>query len=396
VGHTNWNSTFKQLECSNCARSFETPGVHTYCPECRLPLLAVYDMDKARSQVDRDEIYGRGRGMWRWHDLLPLSDPSNLVTLGEGDTPILRLDRLGAQLGLKQLYLKDESINPTGSFKARGMASAISKAKELGLQNIVLPTAGNAGGALAAYASRAGMRSFIIAPEDTPSANIQEARIAGAEVKLVPGLISDAARLAGEMAAEGLYFDLSTFKEPYRLEGKKVMGYEIAEAFDWQLPDVIVYPTGGGTGLVGIWKAVQELLVLGWVMGSTLPRMIVVQAAGCAPVVKAFEDGTDDCAFWNDAHTIASGLRVPRSFASRLIMKVLKESSGTALSVSDSDMMAAQQRLAVTEGVFAAPEGAATLAGLEQLQQRGLVHPDERIVLLNTASGLKYLNLFMS
>jgi threonine synthase len=396
VGHTNWNSTFKQLECSNCSRSFETPGVHTYCPECRLPLLAVYDMDKARSQIDRDEIYGRGRGIWRWRDLLPLSDPSNLVTLGEGDTPILRLDRLGAQLGLKQLYLKDESINPTGSFKARGMASAVSKAKELGLQNIVLPTAGNAGGALAVYASRAGMRSFIIAPDDTPSANIQEARIAGAEVKLVPGLISDAARLAGEIAAEGQYFDLSTFKEPYRLEGKKVMGYEIAEAFDWQLPDVIVYPTGGGTGLVGIWKAVQELLVLGWVMGSTLPRMIVVQAAGCAPVVKAFEQGTDDCAFWNDAHTIASGLRVPRSFASRLIMKVLKESNGTALSVSDSEMMAAQQRLAATEGIFAAPEGAATLAGLVQLQQRGLVHPDERIVLLNTASGLKYLNLFMS
>jgi threonine synthase len=390
----NWNSTFKNLECSHCARSFDAARVHTYCPDCQSPLLAVYDIEKARTEVDRDKIHGRGRGMWRWQDLLPLKDPDNLITLGEGDTPLLRFDRLGAQLGLKHLYLKDESINPTGSFKARGMAVAVSKAKELGIQNIVLPTAGNAGGALAAYASRAGIRVRIIAPEDTPRANIQEAHMAGAEVTLVHGLISDAGRLAGEIAAEGQYFDLSTFKEPYRLEGKKVMGYEIAEAFDWQLPDMIVYPTGGGTGLVGIWKAVQELLALGWLEGSTLPRMMVVQAEGCAPVVQAFEEGADDCTFWNDAHTVASGLRVPRSFASRLIMKVLKESGGTALSVSDAEMMAAQKRMAVMEGVIPAPEGAATLAGLEQLQQRGLVHTGERIVLLNTASGLKYLDLF--
>jgi threonine synthase len=296
---------------------------------------------------------------------------------------------------LANLFVKDEALNPTGTFKARGLAVAVARGVELGVQAFVIPTAGNAGAALAAYAGRAGVQAYVFMPQDAPLVNQTEVRTAGAGLRLVDGLIHDAARLAAaEAEAARLagqdWFDVSTFKEPYRVEGKKTMGLELAESFDWDLPDVIVYPTGGGTGLVGMWKAFEELHALGWI-GEKRPRMVSVQAAGCAPIVRAFESGARRAAPWEQAHTLASGLRVPTVFADRLILQVLHQSGGAAVAVSDEEMIAAQRRLAHSEGIFAAPEGAATLAGLEHLQKQGWVQPGEKIVLLNTGSGLKYV-----
>jgi len=286
--------------------------------------------------------------------------------------------------------LKDEGANPTGSFKVRGLSAAVSKAKELGVTRLSIPTAGNAGGALAAYASRGGMQSLVAMPDDTPVANVVESRITGAEVLLVHGLISDAAKMIQARSGEG-WFDVSTFKEPYRLEGKKTMGCELAEDFGWRLPDVILYPTGGGTGLVGIWKAFQELTALGWLESTHMPRMVAVQAAECAPVVSAFESGADTCTFWEGAQTVAYGLRVPKSFADRLILQTLRESGGTAVAVTDEELLEAQRALGALEGIFAAPEGAATYAALQKMVEAGSVRPDEKIVLLNTGSGIKYI-----
>jgi threonine synthase len=330
--------------------------------------------------------------MWRWRELLPVIHQQNEVFLGEGDAPLLSLPRLEKELGLTNLYVKDESSNPTGSFKARGLAAAVSKAKELGVEKVIIPTAGNAGGAMAAYAARAGLRAHIFMPRDTPFANIEESRMAGAEVILIDGIISDAAGMAGEKARAEGWFDVSTFKEPYRMEGKKVMGYELAETFGWQLPDVIIYPTGGGTGLVGMWKAFEELESLGWLENTKRPRMVSVQADGCAPVVKAFQSGATFCDFWTNAHTIASGLRVPKSFADHLILRDIYDSEGIAVAVSDESILESQKQLASMEGIFAAPEGAATLAALKELIQHEWLDPSERIVLFNTGSGLKYLD----
>src|SRR5574339_112687 len=359
------HSFITHLECSKCHKEYSHEQVQTFCPDCKATLLPRYDLDAVRHHVDRDAISQRTRGMWRWHELLPVLHEENQVFLGEGDTPLLELARLGKELGLAQLYVKDESNNPTGSFKARGLAAAISKAKELGVEKVIIPTAGNAGGAMAAYAARAGLRAHIFMPKDTPFANIEESRMAGAEVVLVDGLISDAAGMAGEKARAEGWFDVSTFKEPYRVEGKKVMGYELAEAFDWQLPDVIIYPTGGGTGLVGMWKAFEELEALGWLENTKRPRMVSVQADGCAPVVKAFQQGATFCDFWTNAHTLASGLRVPKSFADHLILQDIYDSEGTAVAVSDEAILESQKQLASREGIFAAPEGAATLASLK-------------------------------
>lgn len=382
---------FNQLSCSVCGQIFDQTQVQTFCPGCRAPLLASYDLARLQNDLTRAEIAARSPGMWRWHELLPLCSPEFIVTLGEGDTPLLALPRLAQALQLPHLLLKDESLNPTGSFKARGLAMAISKAYELGVQRVIIPTAGNAGGALAAYAARCGMQAAVYMPADTPTANMQEVQITGAELILVQGLINDAAAQAGERAKKEGWFDVSTFKEPYRLEGKKVMGLELAQQLEWNTPDVVVYPTGGGTGLVGIWKAFQELAQLGWLNGPIRTRMVAVQAAGCAPVVKSFEAGLDTCELWPNAHTLASGLRVPRSFADRQILATLRASGGTAVSVTDAEITAAQNRLAQAEGLFAAPEGAATLAGLEKLLKAGWVRPHERVILLNTATGLKYL-----
>jgi threonine synthase len=385
-------SFFSQLECSGCGEIFSSDKIHTFCPHCQSPLLARYDLENVRNHIDRDAIRQRMSGMWRWHELLPVKDPQNFVFLGEGDTSLLSVPRIGKELGLSNLFVKDESKNPTGSFKARGLAAAVSKAKELGIEKVIIPTAGNAGGAMAAYAARANIKALIYMPKDTPRANIEESRMAGAEVVLVDGLISDAAGMVGEKARADGWFDLSTFKEPYRLEGKKVMGFELAETFDWTLPDVIIYPTGGGTGLVGMWKAFEELETLGWLDNTKRPRMVSVQAEGCAPVVKAFESGASFCDFWLNAHTLASGLRVPKSFADALILEILRESKGIAVDVSDAAILKAQRKLGRMEGIFPAPEGAATLAALEKLLEQEWIDPEERIVLFNTGSGLKYLD----
>ena len=389
---TGITSKILNLECSGCGAIFSSQEIHTFCPNCQSPLLARYDLEAIRSHMDRDAIRRRPRGMWRWHELLPVMEPENFVFLGEGDTALLPVPNIGSQLSLPNLYVKDESSNPTGSFKARGLAAAISKAKELGIKKVIIPTAGNAGGAMAAYAARASLQALIYMPKDTPRANIMESRMAGAEVVLVDGIISDAGSMAGVKAKAEGWFDLSTFKEPYRVEGKKIMGYELAEAFDWELPDVIIYPTGGGTGLVGMWKAFEELEALGWLRLTKRPRMVAVQAEGCAPVVKAFETGASFCDFWLNAHTLASGLRVPKSFADELILKDLHASNGTAVAVSDTDIQAAQHKLSRQEGIFPAPEGAATLVALEKLLGQNWIQPEERIVLFNTGSGLKYLD----
>jgi len=383
---------FDFLECSQCNDHFDPRQVQTFCPKCQAPLLARYNLHAAREKLDRDEIRRHPWGMWRWRELLPVFDAGNIVSLGEGDSPLLHLPNMGGILGLEKLYVKDESFNPTGSFKARGIAAAISKAKELGIEKVIIPTAGNAGGAMAAYAARAEMRAHIFMPKDTPFANVEECKMAGADITLIDGLISDAAGMAGDKAREEGWFDLSTFKEPYRLEGKKVMGYELAEFFDWQLPEVIIYPTGGGTGLVGMWKAFAELAELGWLENGSRPRMVAVQAEGCAPVVKAFEDGSEFCDFWLGAKTVASGLRVPKSFADQIILHDLRESNGTAIAVSDNEILDAQKQLGAKEGIFSAPEGAATIAALIKLIERKMVNKDERIVCFNTGSGLKYLD----
>jgi threonine synthase len=384
-------SYLEYLYCSECGDRYDPAEIYTFCKKCNAPLLAHYDLEKMRREVRRDQVVGRPKGMWRWHELLPVQDEANQVTLGEGDTPLLKIDRVGSLLGLKNLYLKDESLNPTATFKARGLAAAISRAKELGITKVIIPTAGNAGGALAAYAARADQRALVYMPEDTPPANMKECQSMGAEVRLVEGVISDAARAASQVAQADGWYDVSTFKEPYRVEGKKVMGLEVAQDFDWKLPGVILYPTGGGTGLIGMWKAFQELEALGWLDGAAKPRMVVVQSEGCAPVVKAFTEGKDHCDFWEGAQTIASGLRVPKSFADRLILQTLYESRGTAIAVPDEEILAAQKTLSVKEGIFAAPEGAATLAALQHLVNQNWVNPEESIVLFNTGSGLKYL-----
>jgi threonine synthase len=389
-------STLLFLECPECGQRYDAARPQTICENCtasprgKSPLMARYDTAKAAQLLTPQHLASRPRGLWRWAELLPVSDPSHRLTLGEGDTPLLEAPHLAATLGLARLYIKDESTNPTASFKARGLAVAVARAVELGITDFVIPTAGNAGGALAAYAARAHVRAHVFMPQDAPAANQAEVRAFGAELVLVNGLISDAGRLAATEASLHHWFDVSTFKEPYRLEGKKTMGLELAEHFGWDLPEVIIYPTGGGTGLVGMWKAFAELEAMGWI-GERRPRMVSVQAAGCAPIVRAFEQGWLEAEPWQGAATIASGLRVPSPFADRQILRVLRESGGTALAVSDEEILLAQKELAAAEGIFAAPEGAATFAALKHLVKTGWLQKDERVVLFNTGSGLKYL-----
>jgi len=377
------------LICPVCGKNFDPTRAQSYCADCRSPLLAEYPLEDLKHTLDRDVFRRRPRGMWRWRELLPVSDERFAFSLGEGDTPLLKVNRVGEINGVVDLLVKDESLNPTGSFKARGMAVAVSKAVELGIHEFVIPTAGNAGGALAHYAGRAGCMAHVYMPVDTPLPIQNEVRMAGADLKLVDGLISDAARLAAQDAVRYGWFDMSTFKEPYRVEGKKIMGYEIAEALGWVLPDMIIYPTGGGTGLVGMWKAFNEMEALGWI-DARRPRMVCVQAEGCAPVVRAFHQETERIEPWVNAATIALGLRVPAVFADRLVLGCLRESNGMAISVSDHEIQLAQQDLALLEGILAAPEGAATLAALSKLIKSGDTKVDEKIVLFNTGSGLKY------
>lgn len=385
------SSALTHLTCPECGRHFNPDELQTYCQVCQSPLLACYDLESLKARLSPEEIRGRQGGLWRWAELLPVRDPRLRLTMGEGGTPLLETPRIGKILGLPNLFIKDESLNPTATFKARGLAVAVARAVELGVRSFVIPTAGNAGGALAAYAARAEREAHIFMPEDAPIVNQREVLAAGADLRLVAGLISDAARQAAVESAGQGWFDVSTFKEPYRLEGKKTMGLELAETFGWQLPDVIIYPTGGGTGLVGMWKAFEELQSLGWIDGKK-PRMISVQAQGCAPVVRAFNFRAARVEPWSGAYTLAAGLRVPMPFADRLILRVLAESEGAAVGVDDEEILEAQRQLATCEGIFAAPEGAATLAGLKRLQREGQVQSSENVVLFNTGSGLKYVS----
>lgn len=383
-------SSLSHLECPACGRKLNADQLQTFCIECCSPLLARYDLDALRHNLRREQIKARPRGLWRWAELLPVRRVEHRLTLGEGDTPLLPASHLGERLGLKNLLIKDESVNPTGSFKARGFAVAVGRAMELGQIEFVVPTAGNAGGALAFYAARGKAKAHVFMPADAPHANQEEVRLSGADMRLVDGLINRAAQLAGDEAKREGWFDMSTFKEPYRVEGKKTMGLELAEAFGWDLPEVIVYPTGGGTGLVGMWKAFDELQSLGWV-GDKRPRMVSVQSDGCAPVVRAFWAGTERIEPWEAASTVAAGLRVPALFADKLVLEALHASHGSAVAVSDKEIMDAQRELSRTEGIFAAPEGAATLAGLYKLVDQKWMGLDDRIVLFNTGTGLKYI-----
>lgn len=380
------------LYCSSCAKEFEARRLYNLC-DCGKPLMVAYDLEKAASSLTRKIVAEREPTLWRYKEVLPVDDQANRLSLGEGMTPLIKAERLGAQLGMSNLYIKDESLNPTASFKARGMAVAISMAKELGAQKLAVPSAGNAAGALAAYAAIAGLPAFIFMPRDTPRANIIECEQMGANVTLIDGLITDCGRIVGERKQSEGWFDVSTLKEPYRIEGKKTMGYEIAEQLGWELPDVILYPTGGGTGLIGMWKAFDEMERMGWV-GSRRPRMVSVQAEGCAPIVRAFAAGATSGADITDAHTVAAGLRVPRAIGDFIMLDILRKSRGNAVSVSDDELISAVKVIGSAEGIFAAPEGAACLPALKTLLARGEIDSTERVVLFNTGSGLKYLDAF--
>ena len=383
----------KNLECSFCHREYDAKRLQNVCTECGKPLLVRYDLKRIAKFLTRQALYARRSDLWRYREMLPVRREDNIVTLGEGWTPLLPARRLGASMGMSHLLIKDESQNPTGSFKARGMSVAVSMAKELGAKKLAAPSAGNAAGALAAYCARAGLGAYLFMPRDTPRANVIECEVAGAHVTLVDGLITDCgAEVARRKETEG-WFDVSTLKEPYRVEGKKTLGYEIAEQSEWSLPDAIIYPTGGGTGLVGMWKAFDELQQLGWI-GEKRPRMISVQAEGCAPIVRAFDAGARFAEEFENAHTVASGLRVPKAIGDFLILDAIRESGGTAIAVADDELLEGSRELARTEGIFAAPEGGACVPALRKLLERGDVKPDERVVLFNTGSGIKYLEAF--
>ena len=383
------------LECGLCGLEYEARRLHNLCRACGKPLLVRYDLNRSKMTLTKESLATRRSDLWRYREVLPVESEDNIVSLGEGWTPLLRARKLGKKVGIHELYIKDESQNPTQSFKARGMSAAVSMAKELGAKKLAVPSAGNAAGALAAYAARAGLKSYIFMPRDTPRANVVECEQTGAHVTLMDGLITDCgAEVGRRKEAEG-WFDVSTLKEPYRVEGKKTLGYELAEQLNWKLPSVIIYPTGGGTGLIGMWKAFAEMEEMGWI-GSERPRMVTVQAAGCAPIVRAFEDGQRFADEFPNAATTASGLRVPKAIGDFLILDALRSSGGTAVSVTDEELIAATKQIGSMEGIFCAPEGAACLPALRQLIEEGEVTERDRVVLFNTGSGVKYMEAFES
>jgi threonine synthase len=386
-------SFYTHLECSSCGERHEADKVQTVCTKCGKPLFARYDLESAKEAVTRRELVGRESTMWRYWELLPVKSRRNVVSLGEGWTPLTRTPRLGEEVGLTDLWVKDEGIIPTGSFKARGLAMAVSKAKELGIKRVALPSAGNAAGSMAAYGARAGMEVYVFMPKDAPKVNMVESEIVGAKVVLVDGFITDAGKLVKEGTAEMGWFNVATLGEPFRIEGKKTMGLEVAEQLDWKLPDVIVYPTGGGTGIIGMWKVFDELETMGWI-GSERPRMVSVQAEGCAPIVKAYKEGKKESEYFQNAKTLAAGLRVPKALGDFLILRAARESGGTCIAVSDDEIMDSVGQISRAEGLFACPEGAATLAALKKMISDGQVDRDEKVVLFNTGSGLKYVDLF--
>ncbi|MFN7981916.1 MAG: threonine synthase [Vicinamibacterales bacterium] len=387
------NAWFSHLECSvPCgAPSVSARERHNLC-RCGAPLLARYDLDAARAWR-REDLIGREPSMWRYRELMPVFADETPVSLGEGFTPLVHATRLGARLGMNGLFIKDESLNPTNSFKARGQSAAITRARGLGVETVSVPSAGNAGNAVAAYAAKAGLRAEVFLPKDVKTPFIRECALYGAGVTLVDGLITDAARVAAERGGPLGWYDVSTLKEPYRVEGKKTMAYELAEQMDWRYPDWIIYPTGGGTGMVGMWKAFEEMETIGWIAPQRRPRMVSVQADGCAPIVRAFNNGLDNAPMWEHAATVADGLRVPRAIGDFLVLRAIRESGGTAVSVSDQAMVDGMLAIGASEGVSAAPEGGAALAALEQLLAAGVIARHESVVLFNTGGALKYLDV---
>ena len=381
------------LECTNCHKEYDYINPYRTCQECGKVLYVKYDMEKARKNFDRNSLTGRVNSMWRYYEMMPIKDESNIVSLGEGMTPLLKANNLAKALNCSDIYIKDEGCNPTGSFKARGLSAAVSRAKELGVTKLTMPSAGNAGGALSLYCARGNLEANVFMPKDAPMANKRESSDAGAKLTLIDGLISDAGKISREQAQEKGLFDVSTLQEPYRAEGKKTMGYEIAEQLHWDTPDVIIYPTGGGTGLIGIWKAFQEMQELGRI-DKPKTRMIAVQSEGCAPIVKAYKSGALNAEMWNDAKTFAAGIRVPSAIGDYLILETIRESSGTAVTVTDMEMVECISMMASHEGIYPAPEGAATLAALKSLLAANKVNPEEKIVLMNTGNAYKYLDMW--
>lgn len=381
------------LECGYCHETYDPDQPRNLCPKCNKPLLARYDLEKAKSALTKDLLKDREPNMWRYREVMPVRKEENILCLGEGFTPLQHAQRLGLELGFSNLYIKDEGLNPTGSFKARGLGAAISKAHELGIKSVSIPSAGNAAGAMSAYAAKAGIEAFVFMPKDVPKPFINECKALGASVTLIDGLITDCGKAASEELKRYNRFDVSTLKEPYRIEGKKTMGYEVAEQMNWTLPDVIIYPTGGGTGLVGMWKAFDEMEKMGWI-DSKRPRMVTVQSEGCAPMVKAFSDGLEFAEMWQGAKTIADGLRVPAAVGDFLILRALRQSNGTAVAVPDNEIMAGANLMGRTQGIFPAPEGGATVAALLQLKKQNWVKENETVVLFNTGSGHKYSYLW--
>ncbi len=378
------------LECSACGAVHSPETVQTICTTCGKSLIARYNLAEAGKSLKKEDLKNGPQSLWKYAPLLPVLEDANIVSLGENITPLVQFRVIGKELNVNRLWMKDEGLLPTGSFKARGLALAVSKAKELGVENICIPSAGNAAGASSAYAARAGMKCHVFMPDDTPEVNIKECRAYGASVTLVKGNISDAGKAMAEARkSHPDWFDVSTLKEPYRLEGKKTMGYELAEQFNWKLPDAIFYPTGGGTGLIGMWKAFNEMEELGWI-GPMRPKMISVQSAGCQPVVKAFNEHRDTMEFWQNAATIASGLRVPKPFADHMILRAIYESKGCAVAVPEAEIVPAVKEIATKEGFFICPEAAATLVALRILLAKKFIRNDETVVLFNTATGIKY------
>jgi threonine synthase len=386
-------SYFSHLECSvPCGAGPYSPRQEQHLCSCGAPLLARYDLESARTWR-RESLAGRDPDMWRYRELMPLFDGESPITLGEGWTPLIHARRLGGRLGLSRLFVKDESLNPTNSFKARGLSAAVTRAAHLGAGTLSIPSAGNAANAMAAYAAAAGVSAQVFMPRDVKVPFIRECELYGASITLVDGLITDAGRIAAERGKPLGWYDVSTLKEPYRIEGKKTMAYELGEQLNWEFPDWIIYPTGGGTGMVGMWKALDELERIGWKASGRRPRMVSVQAEHCAPIVKAFHKGAERSEMWQGARTVADGLRVPKAIGDFLVLRAIRESGGAAIAVADADMVESMRELGSMEGISAAPEGGAALHALKVLQRDGRVQPSETVVVFNTGGALKYLDV---
>lgn len=382
------NSFAKNLYCPKCRKEYSLNEVHQLC-ECGAPLLVNYDLEEAKKLFRKEDLAGRESSLWRYKELLPVQDDENIVSLGEGFTPIIPLKKAGEKSRISNLYIKDEGVIPSGTFKARGAAVGVSRAKELGVEVLAMPTNGNAGAAWSVYSARAGIRATIVMPEDAPVITRNECAAAGADLYLVKGLISDCGKIVGASAKKHGWYDVSTLKEPYRIEGKKTMGLEIAEQFGWELPDVILYPTGGGVGIIGIYKALKELKELGFVEGK-LPRLVAVQAEGCSPIVKAYDEEKTESEFYKNSQTIAFGINVPKALGDFLVLDAIYKTEGCAKAVTDEEILDALKELAVTEGTFVCPEGAAIFAAAKKLRQENWIKEGEKVVLLNTGAGIKY------